>query len=825
MAALSDLLGEDFAGEAPDIKEMLGKYPKLEKLGSLVCELVGSTVPEETARVIEGAIRHFGSACLAASGEKNAGRAKLEREFEDAVSQERVRYVELEDRFHEVLGRWKVGEAVREGLEAQLEKANEEYAAVVGELKKMKEKMAKKRDQWNASVTERYQLRAELEQRTAELKQARLRLEMEAEKRKKQKKSHPVSVSREEMRLHVENGKLASAIKELTEKVQEMQNERQKMQEKMDAEAEKYASRVQKLERGIEQEKKENESLKVQVSERVKEVEELAVAKARAEKKLSEIMSVVVAIQNQIEDKPPISILPERVAKLTDQGPAHEEIRRLKALVNGYATFVVQLLENGRCDLSLLDGLQKLPDWMKRSVEGRIGQCRKFVYENGVTDAIPLFDAALGQPQSTAVLLRSMEKCDEAYSLLSTFTSIAGRLVSRINDDNEKVAKIGEILHLDEARKTKLLSSILKYHEENGQIIDQLVLFLIKKGETDVTTSNVLPLVNSYVVSADQALTALETNLREFAKKGSPIAGIPKQVRQQVTSMAKAIRDMQSQLKTAEATETELQETKAQLLEMASKFKQSEQRNDSLTAKLQEKDEHILSLSDQMEQLIDTKAETERQLDATTASKQELEATCDLLKTERDRLEKALSDKAASFEKRLESIVECEKHRHEEEIRRLTDRSSTQQELVLTKLKDKSRKLGEAKKTISELQQCITANQKKFQSTVSTLQEQNELLMKQHQKKRDNLTPEDRQLLKTANTQRREMLSKISELSNSRSTLAISIEDDFIGELGRILESCFRSSGEWTEKRVKKAVKLLANRVLALESPHKYVNF
>lgn len=829
VTALSAFLNETFSVEPPPLNELLRRNSELEKLGQLPSDVVNSSLPKDSATTLDSAIRYLlipsGDEVDQLRSEKRAlatNNAKLQREFEESLSSERVRYAALQDKFHETLGRWKVVESAKTGLEEQLERANQEYAAVVRDLKKTKEKMAKRRDQYNATLTENHTLRAALNQKTTELRQANLKLEQEAEK-KRRRKEKPLTVSKDEMRLHIENGTLATMIKELTERVQSLQTERQQIQDEKDQDGMRYESRIQTLERDVARQRQENDEITSKLKEQRKQIDEVQSEKAKSDKKLAEMTSVLVAIQNQMEDTPPLVILPERVAKLIDQGPLHAEIRRLKALVNGYATFVTQLLENGRSDLSLLDGVEKLPNWMNRALEDKIGECRKFVYETGVTETIPLFDAALGLPQSTTILLKQLQKSDEIVSVLSTFTAVAAKLVTRIRDDNEKAEKIATILHLCDVPREKRISQILKYLQENGKVIDGLLAFLVDKSDDPVTAANVFPALMTYATNAAQISTGMEEHLREFVNGSCPAVEMPKKVRDYIRNIAKTLSDMEAQLKTAKRIEKELKEAQTRLSRMTEKLKEAEERKKDLTSKVEEKDEQILTMTGQLEQEIEKKLETERNLEDVQAEKQRIETECQLLRSERDRLKQAISDKGETFEKCLEEALESEKRRHGDEVRRLTERSATQQELVMSKLKDKSRKLTEARKMITDLEQCLKDSHEKYEAAYKSLQQQSKQLKKQCQKKAADLSPQDRALLKTATDQRREMMSKISELSNSVSGLGITVEEDFVSELGEILESCFRSSGEWTEKRVKKAVQILIDRLHALESSHNSV--
>ena len=347
-------------------------------------------------------------------------------------------------------------------------------------------------------------------------------------------------------------------------------------------------------------------------------------------------------------------------------------------------------------------------------------------------------------------------------------------------------------------------------------LFDKVVAILESKFEVPINRDNILACLDEFVNESTEIVDELQNELGEYVSPSCKPVEIPRKVLEYITSMKVALEQARARLSDGKTFQNELREAQSNLSIMNDKLEASEIHKNQLSLRLKEKEASILRLTEQLEDSMEAKMGTDQALRSLRVMNAELESTCHILRNERDRLKLALSDKTATFEERLEEALSSEKKRCREELERQAKKNAADQEAARIELEEKSKKLADAKSLVLDLQQRFNEKKEKYHKLLTSLQKQNEVLVKQ-KNEGGSLSPEDRKLMKTANSQRRQMLAKLNELSPTKSGIesSLSLDDNLVEDLGQMLQRCFESTSGWTGRTVKKAVGILIDRVLS----------
>ena len=873
--ALSKFLRESFTSEPPYLYETLTGNPRLQKLGDLVQNLLAfgrdNAISGEAVENLELALRHmvnetvrFASTTIESTvsvtkvqeSSNSVDTAKVNAELEELrlenaelkgtlksseeqvsmlrsrtrdlqeelnslssrslsykqefelASQERMRYAALEEKYHDLLGRLKVGETTKASLEEQIKKSNAEYTAAFEDLKKARQLVSKKREKLASYKAENQKLKILLEEKEEELIIVELQSSVERDRQHRSSNSEQdLSVNREELRLNAENGRLASVIQELTEQKGQLENEKSTLEE----EKNDLLCQVNDMKNDMSEKISECEALKEQLTTRSQEVEELETDNDELRAELDNVRRSLKKAQKHPDGKPP---LPPAQSPTKDGDQTF--VDRLKEWVNGYAAFITYLIDHDEVELHLLNGVQKFPERMAALLTEKINQSLRFVRRTGMAGNIPLFDAAFGNPEATAVLVQNLEASEDCLPAFSVFATITNKLVAQIEANAKRVEKICQLLHIETSSEDKMLDDVFKYHMDHQPLFDKVVAILESKFEVPINRDNILACLDEFVNESTEIVDELQNELGEYVSPSCKPVEIPRKVLEYITSMKVALEQARARLSDGKTFQNELREAQSNLSIMNDKLEASEIHKNQLSLRLKEKEASILRLTEQLEDSMEAKMGTDQALRSLRVMNAELESTCHILRNERDRLKLALSDKTATFEERLEEALSSEKKRCREELERQAKKNAADQEAARIELEEKSKKLADAKSLVLDLQQRFNEKKEKYHKLLTSLQKQNEVLVKQ-KNEGGSLSPEDRKLMKTANSQRRQMLAKLNELSPTKSGIesSLSLDDNLVEDLGQMLQRCFESTSGWTGRTVKKAVGILIDRVLS----------
>ena len=874
--ALSKFLRESFTSEPPYLYESLSGNPRLQKLGDLVQNLLAfgrdNAISGEAVESLELALRHmvhetvsFASTTIQSTvsvtkvqeSSHSLDTAKVNAELEELklenaelkgnlksseeqvsilrsrtrdlqeelnslssrslsykqefelAAQERMRYAALEEKYHDLLGRLKVGETTKANLEEQIKKANAEYSAAFEDLKKARQLISKKREKLASYKAENQKLKILLEEKEEELIIVELQSSVERDRsqRRSSCSEQDLSVNREELRLNAENGRLASVIQELTEQKGQLEKEKDTMEE----EKSDLLRQVNDMKNDMSEKVSECEALREQLTTRSQEVEELATENDELRAELDTVRRSLKKAQKHPDGKPP---LPPAQSPTKDGDQTF--VDRLKEWVNGYAAFITYLIDHDEVELHLLNGVPKFPERMAALLTEKINQSLRFVRRTGMAGNIPLFDAAFGNPEATAVLVKSLEASEDYLPAFSVFATITNKLIAQIEANAKRVEKICQLLHIDTSSEDKMLDDVFKYHMDHQPLFDKVVAILESKFEVPINRDNILACLDEFVNESTEIVDELQNELGEYVAPSCKPVEIPRKVLEYITSMNVALEQARARLSDGKTFQNELREAQSNLSIMNDKLEASEIHKNQLSLRLKEKEASILRLTEQLEDSMEAKMGTDQALRSLRVMNAELESTCHILRNERDRLKLALSDKAATFEERLEEALSSEKKRCREELERQAKKNAADQDAIRLELEEKSKKLADAKSLVLDLQQRFNEKKEKYHKLLTSLQKQNEVLVKQKNES-GSLSPEDRKLMKTANSQRRQMLAKLNELSPTKSGMdsSLSLDDNLVEDLGQMLQKCFESTSGWTGRTVKKAVGILIDRVLS----------
>lgn len=856
---LHQLLQESFPGDPPQLQEMVDSNPKLQKLSDLIHRaLAFSNDTEQQWNVVELAVRHLLMSVASAQSETVVTRSKriikysevktteseqdtvitenselkaklsdaeekvlllqsrvdqLQNELEsssftkslkselECESRDKINASALEERYHEALGQLKISETSRAGVEEQNRKLTGEYEAILKELNDVRQHMSAKREKIRKLKVENQNLRGQLAEKDEEM----IQLQAQTGNEEPETTTEPeISMSQETLKLTAENGKLAAVIEDLTVKVNAMQKEQRAARtEKSD-----LLRQIHDMKHDIAEKTSECESLKSQLTSTSQEVKELETAYDELQNALDEAQrNIQKSPKQQKEKKPP---LPPPKPQLSP------DVERLKGWVNGYAAFITYLIDHEEIELHLLNGIPEFPERMANLLAEKVNQAIRFVRQKGMCQAIPLFDAAFGNPEATAAVIDNLMNSEDALPAFSVFATITKKLITQVEANAKKVATLCELLHIEPSTEDKMLDAIIKFHMEHQPVFDRVVSTMEQTFEMAVSKDNILACLNDYIVESSDIVEELQNALGQFVDSDCRPVDIPKQVAAHIDSLNKRIVQLRQRSFDGTAFQHEFREIRSQLAVLSDKLETTEAHKCELEEELKKKQECIAKLTDRLNTSIGEAVDNEQKLETLRAMIIELQSTCQRLKNERDRLKLALADKTAAFDRLLEEAIETERSRHEQECARQAQRFASEQELSRTKLAEKSKKLADVKNHALQLEQRLNDNKEKYSKIIADLRDQNASLVKEKNAKQA-LSPEDRKLIATANNQRRRMLARLNELSPSKVPMepSFSIEDNLVDDLGQMLDQCFETSSGWTGRTIKKAIGILIERVLA----------
>lgn len=853
---LHQLLQESFPGDPPQLQEMVDSNPKLQKLSDLIHRaLAFSNNTEQQWNVVELAVRHLLMTVVSTQSVTRSKRIvkysevkstgsdqdnvmtenselktklrtseekvlllqsrvdQLQNELESSSftknlksesecdSHGRINASAFEERYHEALGQLKISETSRAGVEEQNRKLTAEYEAILKELNDVRQHMSAKREKIRKLKVENQNLRGQLAEKDEEM----MELQSQTRNEEPETTTEPeISMNQETLKLTAENGKLAAVIEDLTVKVKAMQKEKRAAQtEKSD-----LLRQINDMKHDLAGKTSECESLKSQLTSTSQEVKELETAYDELQNALDEAQRNIEKSPKQHKEKKPP--LPPPKPQLSP------DVERLKGWVNGYAAFITYLIDHDEVELHLLNGIPEFPGRMANLLAEKVNQAIRFVRQKGMCQAIPLFDAAFGNPEATSAVIDNLMNSEDALPVFSVFTTITKKLITQVEANAKKVATLCELLHIEPSTEDKMLDAIIKFHMEHQPVFDRVVSTMEQTFEMAVSKDNILACLNDYIVESSDIVEELQNALGQFVDSECRPVDIPKQVAAHIDSLNKRIAQLRQRSLDGTAFQHEFREIRSQLAVLSDKLETTEAYKCELEEELKTKQECIAKLTDHLNTSIGEAADNEQKLETLRTMIIELQSTCQRLKNERERLKLALADKTAAFDRLLEEAIEAERSRHEQECARQAKRFASEQELSRTKLAEKSKKLADVKNHALQLEQRLNDNKEKYSKIIADLRDQNASLVKQKNAKQV-LSPEDRKLIVTANNQRRRMLARLNELSPSKVPMepSFSIEDNLVDDLGQMLDQCFETSSGWTGRTIKKALGILIERVLA----------
>lgn len=779
---ISAFLEEHFGRDPPGLLQLVRGPRTMRKLAEIVADCVTSARHDSLARAVELALRHIidgqcetmsehvNSDVAAVRREWQATRAKTagqDRDYEREIAHERANYGKLEDKYRGALVQLTAERAARERLEAQLDEATGEFKAVVEELAKTKKAVTEKRKKLNKCLTTAENMEAELRRKEAEVKHMETEVALAVQGKEESGKKRRC----EEMRLLSENGRLAAVIAELTDKVHRSQLEKQDVERTAVVQRREWTARADELETELARCKREKDRLGDELNAKLVEISGIETARSSLARHLAEATQTLKAVQMEFDDEPAMSMLPNAVRKLKDRGPLNARIGRLTALLNGFAAFISQMIEHGRSSVELLEGVDEFPDWLRKSIENKIMDCKRYVAgADGSSERAPLFEAALGQLQSTGKVLVNVREQPENAAVLSVFSSVTGKLVARANRETRQAADICNVLHIEPKAKNSALVDIRAYHETVQPVIDSLVSY------TDG------PARAEDVVEGLQLCAFKE--LQQFAPKGCHPSDAPDYIRGQFRKMRGRIRELNSVESVCQQLRHELTDTQDKLSDTYKEVEAKEQEKEQLVIESQQKGACIEDVTKQLEGVVAENVTLNEALIKMRVVNKELKEDCQSVVAEREQLKETIAEKTELYREQLASVVTREREKHQLEMGRLEKRSTTQMQRVEAELKAKSKKLKAQKDLVSDMQCRLEGDRNKMQAVIGQVQRQNEELVRRSQKEKKSLATEDLELLKLANQQRSLMMSRLSDLAVSGFDLSVSTHDqDLLDDL------------------------------------------
>lgn len=623
--------------------------------------------------------------------------SQQKRESDGQISQLKMQNSLLDDKLLDTQGQLKLALENEKSLKNQIAMLIDENRTKNEEINNAQEKISKKKDQ------------------IAQLKVATKKTQMKLQESEMQKKRYQIEISSQRSMLQQSQMSIvtedknesenATTINMLSNQVKSLLEENQKAATMM----EHYAEENGSLKLQISEEQKMSNDLNYQIQNIQDELEVMKnnfdecsqKLEARGEE-ITKLRSTLIDVldvvgkyqQTDVEELP--AVIDSLINDRESETEKDEKINQLGSIINCLTRFIIKLLMDNTVSTELITNpskpIQEDED-ISKMVTHSISQIKEFVKETCPQElmTINIFDSLLSA--------KDHYFSDNVPAELSTLTVLCAA--------NERVCKYYKNL----MEQIKTIQELYKIKSSNNEPIEDIIQYLKRLNitmnklmEIMKTTlhyqgngRDIINLIDDYITETSELIHSLDKNVRPIIEFRGDIVNIPESTADYILDLRNKMLNIQQE--SAQKIKAIKQECEQKTLEVQDQFVTNKKKSFDQIKEIESLKEKNIQLTRDHQKLIQqcetfkkTQIEHEKTIKNMQARIDEYEQSMSMAQLEKERYQGLIDERSKYYNNRINELVESEKQRHEEALKRqdkITDSKITDLEAKIQSLNKK----------------------------------------------------------------------------------------------------------------------------------------
>lgn len=342
--------------------------------------------------------------------------------------------------------------------------------------------------------------------------------------------------------------------------------------------------------------------------------------------------SLINEIRLAIGQSVPLENIPKRIIELKRKIKSleNEEENQTKKVLSSLVLFLTKILEGKDEIIFGQQTVLKSDKQTRDKIKDAIQKSLSFVVSN---DGFPLFESSSGDESATTEILNNLtiQNNSNAHAVILLLSAVNGKLISLLRNSQKTIEKITKFFSIPIDTFCKNISLIFRRIETT--------LLTFKKPKS----SNMIENMKNYIDSVDVLIKNSELELRPIVEdRNINICDVPIVVKTVLESQKK-----------------ENEENKEKI-EKLRKEKKNQEDSKAEKEKLKEEIVKLNNFNNELEETIST----------LRGKLENAEQKFQNEKYKSDRLKIAMKNREESFQKRADSLLQIEKERYDDEIKR-----------------------------------------------------------------------------------------------------------------------------------------------------------